>query len=91
MAASPGASPGQPLPFCLPVRFLSASQPACLPACPAAGMKKPQDLWVDFVSGNSTQPKLPTMIVIKGEVQREKWFYLPVKYTLVSGRCTARQ
>lgn len=53
------------------------------------GMKKPQDLWVDFVSGNSTQPKLPTMIVIKGEVQREKWFYLPVKYTLAPSNCAA--
>lgn len=42
-------------------------------------MKRPEEHWVDFISGNATAPRLPTMIVIKGEVQRQKWYYLPVK------------
>lgn len=28
-------------------------------------MKRPEEHWVDFVSGNATLPTLPTMIVIK--------------------------
>lgn len=52
-------------------------------------MKRPAEHWVDFVSGNATVPKLPTMIVIKGEVQREKWFYLPVKYQAEPAACGA--
>lgn len=38
-----------------------------------AGMKRPAEHWVDFISGNATEPRLPSMIVIKGEVQRQKW------------------
>lgn len=36
-------------------------------------MKRPAEHWVDFISGNATEPRLPSMIVIKGEVQRQKW------------------
>ena len=36
--------------------------------------------WVDIISGNTTSPKLPTMIVLKGDLHNTKWFYLPVEY-----------
>jgi hypothetical protein len=52
-------------------------------------MAKPDEHWVDFISGNATSPTLPTMIVIKGEVQRQKWFYLPVKYVSTPTKCDA--
>ncbi|KAL4441531.1 hypothetical protein ABPG77_002035 [Micractinium sp. CCAP 211/92] len=53
------------------------------------GMKRPTEHWVDFISGNATEPRLPSMIVIKGEVQRQKWYYLPVKYTTAPLSCSA--
>ena len=51
------------------------------------GMPRPAEHWVDFISGNATHPGLPTMIVIKGEVQRQKWYYLPVRYTTTASKC----
>lgn len=32
------------------------------------------------MSGNLTQPSLPNMIVVKGDVRNKLWNYLPVKY-----------
>ena len=69
--------------------FFFPSPPAPPPHLLPAGMHKPEELWVDFISGNATSPKLPTMVVIKGEVQRQKWFYLPVKYTQAPSNCAA--
>lgn len=36
--------------------------------------------WVDFISGNTTDPAPPTMLVIKGDLHTEKWYYLPIEY-----------
>ncbi len=36
--------------------------------------------WVDIISGNTTTPQLPTMIVLKGDLHNTQWFYLPVEY-----------
>lgn len=32
------------------------------------------------MSGNLTQPSLPNMIVIKGDVKHQLWYHLPVEY-----------
>jgi hypothetical protein len=40
----------------------------------------PEEHWVDFISSNTTSPRPPTMIVIKGDLHTTKWYYLPVKY-----------
>jgi hypothetical protein len=36
--------------------------------------------WVDMISGNTTSPEPPTMIVLKGDLHNTKWFYLPIEY-----------
>lgn len=36
--------------------------------------------WVDIISGNTTSPQYPTMIVLKGDLHNTAWFYLPVEY-----------
>jgi hypothetical protein len=44
------------------------------------GIDPPPDHWVDFISANTTSPLPPTMLVIKGDVHHQKWYYMPVKY-----------
>ncbi|KAL4550286.1 hypothetical protein Ndes2526B_g08441 [Nannochloris sp. 'desiccata'] len=39
-----------------------------------------EELWIDIISGNTTTPQLPTMIVLKGDLHNTQWFYLPVEY-----------
>ena len=39
-----------------------------------------EEYWVDIISGNTTTPQLPTMIVLKGDLHNTQWFYLPVEY-----------
>jgi Glycosyltransferase 61 len=39
-----------------------------------------EEHWVDIISGNTTTPQLPTMIVLKGDLHNTQWFYLPVEY-----------
>ena len=33
----------------------------------------PKEHWVDYISGNSSTPDLPTKLVIKGEVSNTLW------------------
>lgn len=50
-----------------------------------------EEYWVDFVSGNTSSPAPPTMIVIKGTVHKNVWYYLKVQYlhqrTMKSAKC----
>jgi hypothetical protein len=45
-----------------------------------AGMDRPQEHWVDFISSNGTHPTLPTTLVIKGDKHASKWYYMPIEY-----------
>lgn len=40
--------------------------------------------WIDFISGNTTSPDPPTMMVIKGDLHSSKWYYLPIEYVPAS-------
>lgn len=48
-----------------PAQWLTLPRPGRTCCAAAAGMARPEEHWVDFVSGNATLPTLPTMIVIK--------------------------
>ena len=43
-------------------------------------MKPPGEHWVDMVSGNASTPDLPTMLVVKGDLHKTKWYYIPIYY-----------
>ncbi|KAL6781333.1 hypothetical protein ACKKBG_A10715 [Auxenochlorella protothecoides x Auxenochlorella symbiontica] len=44
------------------------------------GFQPPAERWVDYISGNSTTPDLPTKLVIKGEVTGILTYYMNVSY-----------
>ena len=48
-----------------------------------AGMARPEEHWVDFVSGNATAPTLPTMIVIKASQAGLRWLCIAVAVYLM--------
>eukprot|EP00887_Chlorella_sp_A99_P006086 scaffold22.g6086.t1 len=73
------ASNGQPIKYYYKFQNVKLTRQA-LYFYHGRGFKPPNDVWVDFVSGNLTRPSLPNTIVIKGEVKRQLWYHLPVKY-----------
>jgi hypothetical protein len=50
-----------------------------------AGFSPPyKEHWVDFISGNTTAPLLPTMLVVKGDKHGPRWHHLRVEYVKAS-------